>query len=137
MEADVPADKKSPERTESAATAVQAKYGDSCSANLVDPDPKSSASFGDGFTESPAFPCSRDDALVDNGAVAPKSSLAPGDAHTKNRRWLTPRRHNLYSDVDYLRPATSLVLSDRRDKFKDFNSIRLVQPASPLLVEGS
>ena len=35
MEADVPADKKTCERTEGAATAVQAKHGDSCSAKRV------------------------------------------------------------------------------------------------------
>ena len=39
MEANVQADKKARERTEGAATAVQAMHGDSCSANRVDPDP--------------------------------------------------------------------------------------------------
>ena len=41
-------------------------------------------------------------------------------------RELTPRRHNLYSDENHLRPATSLILPDRRDKFEEFKSIRLV-----------
>ena len=42
MEADVTADKKTRERTEGAATAVQAKHGDSWSASQVDPNPKGS-----------------------------------------------------------------------------------------------
>ena len=33
-------------------------------------------SFGDDSTGPPALPCSRDDALVDNGAEAPKSCLS-------------------------------------------------------------
>ena len=46
MEADVPADKKTRKRTEGAATAVQAKYGDCCSAKRVQAGPKRSTSFG-------------------------------------------------------------------------------------------
>ena len=74
MEANVPADKKTRERTEGAASTVQAKYGDSCSANRVDPDPTCLNSFGDDSTGPPALPCSRDDALVGNGAAAPHVS---------------------------------------------------------------
>ena len=77
MEADVKADKKTCERTEGAAKAVQAMHGDSFSATRVDPDPKSSTSFGDDFTGSRALSCSRDDALVGNGAAALKSCLSP------------------------------------------------------------
>ena len=40
MDAGGPADTKTRERTEGAATAVQAMYGDSCSATRVDPGPK-------------------------------------------------------------------------------------------------
>ena len=46
MEADVPADKKTRERMEGAATAVQAKHGDSCSAKRVQVGPTCSTSFG-------------------------------------------------------------------------------------------
>ena len=74
-EADVQAGTKTRERTWGAATAVQAMHEDSCSANRVDPDPMCSTSFGDDCTGSPAFPCSREDAMVENGAVAPKSCL--------------------------------------------------------------
>ena len=72
MEADAPSDTKTCERTEGTAVAVQAMYGDNVSANRVDSDPKSSTSFGDDFTGPPVLPCSRDDALVGNGAAAPK-----------------------------------------------------------------
>ena len=77
METDGQADTKTRERTEDAAAAIQAMQGDSCSANRVDPDPMYSTSFGDDCTGPPAFPCSKEDALVDNGAAAPKSCLAP------------------------------------------------------------
>ena len=77
MEVDRQADTKTCERTEGAATAVQAVHGDSCSANRVDPNPMCSTGFGDDCTRPPALPCSREDALVDNGAAAPKSCLSP------------------------------------------------------------
>ena len=77
QEAARPSDITTRERTEGAAKAVQAMHGDSFSENRVDPDPKSSTSFGDDSTGPPALPCSRDDALVDNGAAAPKSCLSP------------------------------------------------------------
>ena len=62
MEADVLSDTRTCERTEGAAAAVQEKYGDSCSANQVDPDPTCPTSFGYYSTGPPAFLCSRDDA---------------------------------------------------------------------------
>ena len=77
MEADVPVDTKTRERTEGAATAFQAMHGDSSSTNQVDPDPICLTSSGDDSTRSPALPCSRDGALVGNGAAAPKSCLSP------------------------------------------------------------
>ena len=87
IEADVPSDTKTRECTEGAAAAVQAKHGDSCSANQVDPDPMCRTSFGDDSTGSPALPCSRDDTLVGNGATAPKVvSLTLGDTHMDSRR---------------------------------------------------
>ena len=64
---------KTRERTEGAATVVQAMHGDSCSATRVDPDPMCSTSFGDDCTGPPTPPCSGENALVDNGAAAPKS----------------------------------------------------------------
>ena len=82
MEVDGPADTRAHERTEGAATTVQAMDGDSCSANRVDPDPMCSTSFGNGCTGPPALPCSREDALVDNGAAPPKSCLPPSEMRT-------------------------------------------------------
>ena len=72
MEADVQAEMKTRERTEGAATAVQAMHGGSCSANRVDPDSMYSTSFDGDSTGHPALPCSRDGALVGNGAATPK-----------------------------------------------------------------
>ena len=69
-------DTKTGERTKGAATVVQVTHRDSCSANRVDPDPICSTSFGDNCTGPPALPCSRD-ALIGNGAAAPKSCLSP------------------------------------------------------------
>ena len=82
MTADGPANTKTRERTKGAATAVQAMHGYSCSADRVDPDPMCSTSFGDDCTGPPAPPCSRENALVDNGAAAPKSYLAPLEMRT-------------------------------------------------------
>ena len=73
----MPADKKTCERTEGAAIAVQAIHGDSFSANRVDSNPESSTSFGGDFIGPPSLPCSKDKALVGNGAAAPKSCLSP------------------------------------------------------------
>ena len=66
MAADVPADKETRERTEGAATAVQAMHGDSFCANRIDHDPMYSTSFGV-KAEPPDLP-RRDDVLVENGA---------------------------------------------------------------------
>ena len=100
MEADVTADKKSRERTEGAAPAVQAKHEDSSSAKRVQAGPTSSTSLGK-KAEPPALP-RRDDVLVDIGSTAPKPcSLTHGDAHANSRRWLISHRQNLYSDDDH------------------------------------
>ena len=75
MEADGPADMKTRERTEGAATAVQAMHGNNFSASRVDLAPKTtSTSFGV-KADPPALPC-RDDVLVVNGAAASKSCLS-------------------------------------------------------------
>ena len=73
----MPANTKTRERTEGTAISVQAIHEDSFSANRVDPDPKSSTSFGDNSTGPSTLPCSRDDALIGNDAAAPKSCLSP------------------------------------------------------------
>ena len=70
MEADMPADKKTRERTERVTTAVQAKHRDSCSEKRAQAGPTCSIIFGV-QAEPPALPC-RDDVLFENGAVAPK-----------------------------------------------------------------
>ena len=70
MKADVTAGKKTRERVEGAAAAVQAKHGDSCSAKRVQVGTTTSTSFGM-KSKPPALP-RWDDVLVDKGAVAPK-----------------------------------------------------------------
>ena len=55
MEADVPADKKTCELTESATTAIQVMHENSFSANRVNFDSESSTSFGDDSTGLPVF----------------------------------------------------------------------------------
>ena len=74
MEADGLANTKTRERTEGAATAVQAMHGDSCTAQKVQGRPKTSTSFGM-KAELPAFPC-RDDVQVENDDSWPKSCLS-------------------------------------------------------------
>ena len=81
MEADGPANTKTRESTEGAATAVQAMHGNSFSACRVDPGPKSnSTSFGM-KAEPPALPY-RDDVVVESGNAAPKSCLPPLEIRT-------------------------------------------------------
>ena len=79
--ADGHADTKTRERTEGAATAVQAMHGDSCSATRIEPGPKTnSTSFGM-MTESPDLPC-KEDVFVEDGAAAPKSCLPSVEMRT-------------------------------------------------------
>ena len=75
-EADVQADTKICERMEGAAKAVQAMLGDSFSANRSQAGPNTTATIFGVKAEPLAFPC-RDDAVVENGATAPKSCFSP------------------------------------------------------------
>ena len=73
MEADGHANTKTQERTEGAATAVQAMQKDSFSARWEPGLNTTSASFGV-KAEPSALPC-RDDVVVESGDAAPKSCL--------------------------------------------------------------
>ena len=74
MEGDGPANTKTQERTEGAATAVQAMREDSCTAEQkVQDGPKTSITFGV-EAEPPDLPC-KEDVLIEDGATAPKSCL--------------------------------------------------------------
>ena len=74
MEADGPADTKTRERTEGAATAVQSMRGGGFSARRVEPGPNTnSTSFGV-KAEPPALPC-RDDIVVESGDATSESCL--------------------------------------------------------------
>ena len=71
MEADGPANTKTRECTEGAATAVQAMHGDSCSATRVEPGPKTNSTCSGVMAELPDLSFS-DDVLVENGAASSK-----------------------------------------------------------------
>ena len=79
-EADVTSEKKTRERPEGAAAAVQAKHGVRCSAKRVQAGPTSSTSTGM-KAEPPALP-PRDSVLVNIGAAAPKPCLSPVEMPT-------------------------------------------------------
>ena len=81
MEADGHANTKTQERTEGAATAVQAMRGDSCTTEQkVQDGPKTSIIFGV-EAEPPDFPC-REDVLVEDGATAPEPCLPSLEMHS-------------------------------------------------------
>ena len=74
MEADGPANTKTRERTESAATAVRAMHGHSCTAPRIQNRPTSnSTNFG--MMAEPLDLPYREDVLVENGDASPKSCL--------------------------------------------------------------
>ena len=115
IEADVTSEKKTRNRTEGAAAAERVISGDNSSPQ-VDTDPIRLTSFGDNFTGPRAFPCSRDDVVVDNGAAAPKPFLSPVEMCTRTAAGgLLPA--GLYSNEKRLLPVASSVLTDRGDEF--------------------
>ena len=73
-EADGHANTKTRERTEGAATAVQAMRGDDFSARRVEPGLNTNLTGFGVKAEPPALPC-RDDVVVESGDAAPKSCL--------------------------------------------------------------
>ena len=74
VEADGQASTKTRERTESAATAVQAMRGDCFSACRVEPGPTTNSTSLGMKADPPAIPC-RDDSVVECGSAAFKSCL--------------------------------------------------------------
>ena len=108
MVADESADKRTRERKEGAAKAVQKMHRDSFSAGRVDPGPKTNSSSFGVKAEPPSLPC-RDDVVVENGAAAPKSYLSP----LESRRGLTSHRQNFYNNKDHLQPVTAPTLLSR------------------------
>ena len=74
MEADGQADTRTRERTEGAATAVQAMRGDCFSARRVEPGPTTNSTNFGVKAEPPALPC-RDDVVVESGPAASESCL--------------------------------------------------------------
>ena len=74
MEADGQASTKTRERTEGAATAVQAMRGDCFSARGVEPGPTTNSTSLGVKAEPPALPC-RDDSVVECGPAASEPCL--------------------------------------------------------------
>ena len=89
MEADGPANTKTRECTDGAATAVQAMHGDSCSATRVEPGLKTNSTCFGEMAEPPDLPF-RDDVLVENGAASPKSCLPSLEMRTTAAGGLLP-----------------------------------------------
>ena len=106
IEVDVTADKKTRELTEGAAAADRAISEDSSSANQVDPDQMCLTSFVDDFTGPPALPCTGGDALVDNGAAAPKPRLSPVEMRTLTAAGglLPPDKASTATRITYYQP---------------------------------
>ena len=101
MEADGPSNTKTRERTEGAATAVQAMHRDSCTAQRVQDGPTTnSTSFGM-MAEPPDLPC-RKDVLVENGDSPPKSCLPSLEMCSPTATGgLLPTGKNLHSNGDH------------------------------------
>ena len=74
MEADGQANTKTRERTEGAATAVQAMRGDGFSPRRVEPGPNTNSTRFGVKAEPPALPCG-DDVVVESGNAASESCL--------------------------------------------------------------
>ena len=128
MEADITKDAKTRKRTEGAATAERVISGYNSSTE-VDPDPICPASFGDDSTGPPALPCSRDDALVDNGASVPKPCLSPVEMRTRTAAGglLPAGTASTATRTIFLRPRFSWSLvGETKTYLQDINSIRLV-----------
>ena len=135
MEADGPANTKTQERTESAATPVQAMRGDSCTtAQRVQDGPMTNSTCFGMMAEPPA--CQGWRRSRERRCRARVVSPIYGDAHNNSSRWLSFHRQSLYSYEDHFQRATSSDIRDRGDesrggleegKFMDFNSIRLVR----------
>ena len=130
MEADGQANTKTRERTEGAATAVQAMHGDSCTAHKVQDGPETSISFGMN-AEPPDLPC-RDDVLVEGGDAAPTSCLPSLEMRTTTAAGgLVPTGKNstateTTSNESLLR-FYATEKANLKKKNMDFNFIRLVR----------
>ena len=81
MMADGHANTKNHERTEGAATAVQAMRGNSFSARRVEPGPNTNSTSFDVKAEPLALPC-RDDVAVESGDAASRSCLPSLEMHS-------------------------------------------------------
>ena len=129
MEASVTANKKTRERTEGAAAALQAQHGDSCSVKRIQAGPTSSTSFSM-KAEPPALP-RWNDVFVDKGAATPKPCLSPTKMGTLTTAGglLPLGKASTTIKTIFPRPFFSFLEPRRRDQatyLQDINSVRLV-----------
>ena len=112
MLADGQAKTKPRERTEGAAKAVQAKHGDSCTAQRVQDEPKTSTCFGV-MAGPPDIPC-RDDVLVENDAAAPNSCIPILELRTPTAAdgLLTTGETSTATKITFNGPPTRLYLTE-------------------------
>ena len=116
MEADGQANTKTRERTEGAATAVQAMRGDCFSARRVEPGPNTnSTSFGV-KAGPPTLPC-RDDVVVECGAAASESCLPSLEMRPSTAAGgLVPTGEaSKASETNYNQPPLRLCSTEERD----------------------
>ena len=89
METDVTSGNRTRKRTKDAA--ADRVIGGNSSFAQINPNPMCLISFGNESTEPPAFPCCRNDPIVDKGAAASKSCISPVEMRTlKATRGLLP-----------------------------------------------
>ena len=131
-EANIEPDVKTRRRTEGASAA--AKNGDSSPARVED-GPTCLTSFG--MIDEPLLMAPEKcigDALVDEGAEAPKPHLSPAEVHAIIRRpWHTIRQHSLYNNENHVFSAASFL--DPRGQDQEWNQPNKLQPAYPSLLE--
>ena len=92
----------------------------------VDPDPICLASFGVDYTGPPAHPCTRDDALVDNSAAAPKPCLLPVNIRTLTAAGgiLPAGKTATATRITYSQPHLRFCPTEETDSEHQFNTPR-------------
>ena len=119
METDGPANTKTPESTEGAATVAQAMHGDSFSACQVEPGPKTNSTCFGVMAEA-SNPPFRDDVLVENDAASPKSCLPSLEMRTTTETCTATK-------ITFTEPPFRFYSTEETNP-KETNSICLVRP---------
>ena len=119
MEADETANTKTRERTEGAATAVQAMRGDSFSARRVEPGPNTSSTSFTVKAEPSALPC-RDDVVVESGDAAPKLCLPSLEMRSSTAAGgLVPTGETSTAETTVNKPLLKFYSTEKEDSKKE------------------